>query len=295
MRASKATTFRKNILRILGVGALATHLAAAQDDCTIRFVVDIAEGEGEGEGEDVDSDGDGLLDRDERAFGTDPHNADTDFDGLQDGHEARCALSGPDAPEYAGAPGMVAGCCTDPTNPDSDFDGVPDGADTCDDVWLDSDGDGLLDIDENGFGTDPYNPDTDFDGLIDSNEVWCVFALPVEHSDDSDGERRQDDAAVIPAPACCTDPRNADTDFDGIPDGVDDTCEEQPWIDSDGDGLDDATEQALGTDPFHADTDGDHLDDGTELAVGLDPLNADSDGDGVLDGEEFARDARERP
>jgi hypothetical protein len=58
--------------------------------------------------------------------------------------------------------------------------------------------------------------------------------------------------------------------------------------DTDGDGLDDGDEVAIGTDPNNADTDGDGLDDGDEVAIGTDPNNADTDGDGVSDGDEVA-------
>lgn len=87
--------------------------------------------------------------------------------------------------------------------------------------------------------------------------------------------------------------------------------------DTDGDGLDDAGEVSAGTNPRKADTDGDGLDDGWELEYGLDPLSAegrdgaegdfdndgienvrehdsqtnpasaDTDGDGLSDGEEM--------
>lgn len=95
--------------------------------------------------------------------------------------------------------------------------------------------------------------------------------------------------------AGCTDPNDADTDNDGVPDGVEDASH---------DGLVDAGE----TDPCTADTDLDGLQDGTELGytaamVGpetdlavflpdLDPasltapLNPDHDGDGLLEGRE---------
>lgn len=57
--------------------------------------------------------------------------------------------------------------------------------------------------------------------------------------------------------------------------------------DSDGDGLDDATELLLGTDPFNPDTDGDGLLDGVEVNdLCTDPLNPDTDGDGWSDGYE---------
>ena len=59
-------------------------------------------------------------------------------------------------------------------------------------------------------------------------------------------------------------------------------------LDADGDGLTDAEENELGTDPTEADTDGDGLADGEEGDLGTDPTNADSDGDGYSDSEELA-------
>lgn len=57
--------------------------------------------------------------------------------------------------------------------------------------------------------------------------------------------------------------------------------------DSDGDGLTDEQEEALGTDPLDPDTDGDGLSDGEEVTVyGTDPRNEDSDFDGLEDGDE---------
>jgi len=61
--------------------------------------------------------------------------------------------------------------------------------------------------------------------------------------------------------------------------------------DADGDGLTDAEEADLGTDPADADTDDDGVNDGDEVAAGTDPLvapvsPADSDGDGLTDAEE---------
>jgi len=46
--------------------------------------------------------------------------------------------------------------------------------------------------------------------------------------------------------------------------------------DTDGDGLSDEEEIALGTDPFKADTDGDGYDDGEEVSAGTDPLSESS-------------------
>jgi len=75
-------------------------------------------------------------------------------------------------------------------------------------------------------------------------------------------------------------------------------------VDSDGDGLDDATESELGTDPLLWDTDSDGFSDGEEVAAGTDPLDpasfpvradaasdasgVDSDNDRLADADEEA-------
>jgi hypothetical protein len=63
---------------------------------------------------------------------------------------------------------------------------------------------------------------------------------------------------------------------------------EQVGDDTDGDGLTDAEETELGTDPAIVDTDEDELGDGDEVDAGSDPLEPDTDGDGILDGAEVA-------
>jgi|WetSurMetagenome_2_1015567.scaffolds.fasta_scaffold09173_5 hypothetical protein len=58
-------------------------------------------------------------------------------------------------------------------------------------------------------------------------------------------------------------------------------------VDTDGDGLTDKQEAALGTDPLKIDTDGDGLTDYEEINVyNTDPLKTDTDGDGYADGAE---------
>lgn len=58
-------------------------------------------------------------------------------------------------------------------------------------------------------------------------------------------------------------------------------------LDTDGDGLTDDQEIALGTDPVKIDTDGDGLTDREEVEIYFtDPLNPDTDGDGYTDGDE---------
>ncbi|MGE3481883.1 MAG: PKD domain-containing protein, partial [Gammaproteobacteria bacterium] len=60
--------------------------------------------------------------------------------------------------------------------------------------------------------------------------------------------------------------------------------------DTDGDGLSDARELQLGTDPNSPDSDGDGLADGDEVDLHhTDPLDPDSDGDGLPDGAEVNR------
>ena len=59
-------------------------------------------------------------------------------------------------------------------------------------------------------------------------------------------------------------------------------------VDSDGDGLTDDVELALGTNPLRWDSDFDGMSDAEEIAAKTDPTNPDSDGDGLPDGWEKA-------
>ncbi|NWF90231.1 MAG: OmpA family protein, partial [Ignavibacteriaceae bacterium] len=90
-----------------------------------------------------------------------------------------------------------------------------------------------------------------------------------------------------------TDPLKADTDGDGLSDG-DEVMKYKTdplKADTDGDSLSDKDElMQYKTDPLKGDTDGDTLKDGEELTkTKTDPLKADTDGDGLKDGEELAK------
>ena len=88
------------------------------------------------------------------------------------------------------------------------------------------------------------------------------------------------DADLLPdalEPALGYDPTLADTDGNGIIDGLEDF---------DGDGIANCHELTLGSDLTLTDTDNDFLDDAEELEHRSDPTLVDTDEDGLIDGEE---------
>ncbi len=202
-----------------------------------------------------DNDGDGLSDALEELLGSDPHDADSDDDGLQDGQEP---------------------------NP-----------------YADSDGDGLINI---------LDVDSDNDGLFDGTEMGADCAGA--GTDRSRGHCRPDGDSA----ATTTSPLRWDTDGGGVSDGSEDfnlngvveAGEGEPnWAsddvalsDSDGDGLSDGMEVALGTDPNDQDSDDDGLLDGEEPNPSDDhdgdgwvnALDFDSDNDLIFDGREAGSD-----
>ena len=246
----------------------------------------------------LDTDGDGLSDDLEETLGTDPEDADSDDDGVPDGLE-------PNPSHDTDGDGL-----TNALDPDSDNDGLFDGTE----MGFDCDGEDTdetlghcrPDADGGDTTTNPLNPDTDGGGVSDGSEDFDLDGEvdpgegdPNEADDDADiidtdGDGLSDGVEI----AIGSDPNDADSDDDGVPDGD----EPNPTDDTDGDGL---------INVLDPDSDNDGLFDGTEMGrdcdgegtdesagrcrpdadggdTTTDPLNADTDGGGVSDGSEDA-------
>jgi hypothetical protein len=129
----------------------------------------------------------------------------------------------------------------------------------------DSDRDGLPNVvEESGwralrggvFFTNPYSADTDGDELTDGEEAGRLivgFPWAGIHAGDSD-------------------PTKVDSDGEGVDDATERDGGFDPWsADSDEDALNDFAEIEFGSDPLSRNADGDHLDDAEELEQGADP------------------------
>ena len=142
---------------------------------------------------------------------------------------------------------------------------------------LDSDGDTILDCNENVDRTDPFNDCESVDGK------------PIATSDCDEDELTEEEENLLG-----TDPRNPDTDGDGVIDGHEinditdplDPCDfllisqtlepsdEWKMMDCDMDGLTNEQEIERKTDLTNPDTDGDSIKDGQEVNDNTDPLDA---------------------
>ncbi|MEM7125434.1 MAG: hypothetical protein AAF702_03850 [Chloroflexota bacterium] len=192
---------------------------------------------------------------------------------------------------------------------DSDQDTIPDSIEVTlglNPTDADSDGDSLLDSVEVGINW--YVPlNTDGDELInaldpddDNDTIPTIIevadgatdvvagadvdqdGLPNWHDTESDGDGKEDESELT-----------GDEDGDGIPNYLDASDIDGPLGDLDMDGLDNTTENQMGTSPYRADTDGDGLCDGKIGRVGIciagEETHApsgqgslDTDGDGLI-------------
>ncbi|MEM3731349.1 MAG: hypothetical protein QW667_03405 [Candidatus Bathyarchaeia archaeon] len=84
-------------------------------------------------------------------------------------------------------------------------------------VWMDSDGDGIVDFDEiNRFHTDPYNRDSDGDGIDDKTEIRSYTFLNDDSFDSKDMRKPDLDGDGLRAEL------DSDSDNGGLPDGLED-------------------------------------------------------------------------
>lgn len=201
---------------------------------------------------------------------------------------------------------------------DSDGDGLPlwwenkygfDDNDASDAV-LDSDNDGLSNLQEYTLKTNPIIADTDGDGLLDGAEVNTHSTSPLEADSDKDGlsdgaevnehgtnplSADSDNDGLTDSQEILeynSNPLNSDTDGDGLLDLYEvnnrlDINNNDANVDTDNDGLVNIDEQTHRTDPNNPDSDNDKLNDGDEVHTHRTlPLNRDTDNDKMPDGWE---------
>ena len=247
---------------------------------------------------DEDWDADGLTNGEEIQIGTDPFDADTDDNGVND------ALDDPDGDGLTNAEELALG--TEIQNPDTDGDGIQDNEDPKPleynlppfvgeplEVTTQSNTDTAIALEGDDPNGDPITS--------------IVTGLPSHGTlyQTSDGVTRGDPITSVPAEVTDALYRViyvSDTGFGGIDgffykvsDGFADSNEAGVVVsvlalDTDNDGLSDHDEVNIhGTDPFDSDTDDDGLSDGDEvLTHGTNPNNVDSDEDGLTDAEELS-------
>jgi hypothetical protein len=217
----------------------------------------------------------------------------TDFDTIE---FASCNPAGNPYFEADCTPTTIDFTC----NGDGDCDGVSDAVDNC----------------PTTYNIDQANTDRNF---IDLPSSWAFDDTTRARSDalgdacdadeDNDGISNTDEAnigpggsshASCPTASANTDPLREDTDGDLTLDGAECGLGTDPTNasskppasppgDTDHDGLTDAYEAVIGTNPTLPDTDGDKLNDGVEVkGYNSGPLSLNTDGDACSDGKEAA-------
>ncbi len=104
----------------------------------------------------------------------------------------------------------------------------------------------------------PKHPE-DFEVTVQNGGVYITPGDPLTFDADSDGLKSWEEFLLG------TNPRNRDTNANGIADGIELRLGDPLALDSDGDGVGNAVEQQRGTDPFRSDSDGDGVADGTDV------------------------------
>jgi hypothetical protein len=212
-----------------------------------------------------DADNDGLSNAQEAQIGTDPLNPDTDGDGFSDGVEVATGsdpLNPASTPFTARIPGMgfdtafsvsnSTGTSGQPMEVDATFSTLN---------TVSSVGGTKIEIDSLFTTLNTANALTG-----NPNESEAAFSVNNTAS-----------ASAISPTAASVKPRIQQSNQSA---GTSVSSQNQNLIvslatqvDSDGDGLSDAEEQKLGTDPNSMDTDGDGYPDGLEVILGSDPLD----------------------
>ena len=210
-----------------------------------------------------------------------PLTVDTDGDGLPDIWETNYGFSITDN----GSTNPNNGASGDPDNDGrTNLQEYNSGTNGTNPINADTDGDGLNDGGEATAGTNPLDTDTDNDTLPDGWEVAQTLS-PLDDGTTNivngpDGDPDSDLLLNALEFERGTDPRDGDTDNDGLSDTVEDNS--QVWTD----------ENARGTSPLKVDSDSDGFPDNQEnpdqayvagVTLGTDPNKADSDGDGGTD------------
>lgn len=236
-----------------------------------------------------DDDNDGINNTQELWISTDPFKADTDGDGLSDYVEFNESKTNPlsadtdndnlsDADERKNGtdPKMANLGNPKPTQTSKEADELNNAwwlkykpTDTSDESWKkDSDGDGLMDIDEVFYLSIPFKADSDDDGMLDGKEIRSLTDPNGPGDLDFDGDGISDKQEI----SYGTSPTLSDTNRDGLNDKEAITKKiDAVKDDTDSDGLKNTFELKVGTSPFMADTDTDGRGDGEEVNTGSNP------------------------